>query len=202
MEIRTLIEGKPSSEEHHIFGWSTVMLLQNEERNVLYDCGNRMHSVLLRKALEACGLGVSDITDVVISHLHFDHVGNLPMFSNARVFLSRAEWESAENTPDEYHDLSALAYLKARGNIFFTEEGGEPVQGCRVISLPGHTPGLIGLLCAEDTLLVSDAVKNRQELEAGIGSLCWNAAESRESISRIKRLAKVLYPGHDGRIDL
>ena len=61
--------------------------------------------------LRALGYAPEDVTHVVLSHLHFDHVGGVidkadngtitPVFPNARVVMQRAEWELATHPPDE-----------------------------------------------------------------------------------------------------
>ena len=65
----------------------------------------------LVKGLAALGCAPQDVTHVVLSHLHFDHVGGLIdktpdgearlIFSRAEVLIQRAEWELATRPPDE-----------------------------------------------------------------------------------------------------
>ena len=113
MKVKTLLEGKPFMTEYGIVGYSTVVLIAcDDEKNILYDCGSKGCALQLKEALEKAGMKPEDITHVVISHLHFDHVGNLPLFSNAEILLNKIEWESANQTPDEWHSIQTLAYLE------------------------------------------------------------------------------------------
>jgi glyoxylase-like metal-dependent hydrolase (beta-lactamase superfamily II) len=65
----------------------------------------------LRGNLRALGFAPEDVTHVILSHLHFDHVGGVieksangeirPMFTNARIYMQKSEWELAMTPPDE-----------------------------------------------------------------------------------------------------
>ncbi len=202
MKITGLLNGQPFMTQYGIVGYSTVVLIEDEDRRILFDCGNRSCSVQLKGALKKAGLSPSDITDVVVSHVHFDHVGNLPLFTNARILMSRTEWKNAVETPDEYHCIAACAYIRGSGRLGFIEEGDTLTENVRVLALPGHTEGLIGLLCGEDTVLCSDAIKNRWELWEGLKPMSVNPEESRRTMDRIRSIARYIYPGHDCRLEV
>jgi glyoxylase-like metal-dependent hydrolase (beta-lactamase superfamily II) len=60
----------------------------------------------LARSLDAAGLGAGDITDVVLTHLHFDHAGGStwrdgdalrPVFANARYHVQRRNWDNAHD---------------------------------------------------------------------------------------------------------
>ena len=104
MKITQLLEGKPFMTEFGIVGYSTVVLIQEDGKNILFDTGNKSQALQLKSALKELGLDCSDISDVVLSHLHFDHVGNVPLFCNASFSLSMTEWVSAILT-------NGIAYL-------------------------------------------------------------------------------------------
>jgi len=65
----------------------------------------------LRGNLRALGFAPEDVTGVILSHLHFDHVGGVidkstsgevrPVFTGARVYIQKREWELALAPPDE-----------------------------------------------------------------------------------------------------
>ena len=182
MKVKPLLEGKPFMTEYGIVGYSTVVLIAcDDEKNILYDCGSKGCALQLKEALEKAGMKPEDITHVVISHLHFDHVGNLPLFSDAEILLNKIEWESANQTPDEWHSIQTLAYLEKRGNLRFVKEGD---------------------IISAETILCSDAMKNRYELWKNIPLMSQNLEQSRRSIQRIKENARYIYPGHDGMLDL
>ncbi|MCR5101322.1 MAG: MBL fold metallo-hydrolase [Butyrivibrio sp.] len=202
MKIIQLLEGKPFMTEFGIVGYSTVVLIRVNNKNILYDTGNKSTALQLKDALDKNGLVCDDITDVVLSHLHFDHVGNVPLFKNANFYLSKKEWLCAESNPDEWDCLATCEYLRRNGNLNFVKEGDMIEEGVLVIDLPGHTPGLIGLKCGEDTVLCSDAIKNRFELWQDIPLMSVDVEKSKSTIERIKSEGKYIYPGHDKMLDI
>ena len=70
------------------------------------------------------------------------------------------------------------------------------------MELPGHTMGLIGLKCGEDIVLCSDAIKNRYEMWEDIPLMSVDVEKSKASVLRIKKEAKLVYPGHDTMLTL
>jgi glyoxylase-like metal-dependent hydrolase (beta-lactamase superfamily II) len=80
-------------------------------------------------------------------------------------------------------------------------EGHEVMPGCRVIELPGHSPGSIGLeVETEDgtCLLVGDAIHSAKVAQRGRNPLVfWDGAEADASIRRCVESGHLIYPGHD-----
>ena len=108
-------------------------------------------SPTLEQSLAAAGVTAADIDIVVATHLHFDHIGCLtrlvdgvaqPVFTRARHFIRRAEWEDATH-PHERNRASYLSHdflpLADAGLIEWTEEDGEIVPGLSVWRTGGHT---------------------------------------------------------------
>lgn len=109
------------------------------------------------KALAAVGLGVEDVTDVVISHLHFDHNGGLTYwydepggptrlsYPQARHWVHRGHWEHA-NRPHLRDRASFLdqdfAVLADSNLLHFVEGEGPtpPFEGVEWFVSSGHTP--------------------------------------------------------------
>ncbi|HSP61692.1 MAG TPA: MBL fold metallo-hydrolase [Pyrinomonadaceae bacterium] len=97
------------------------------------------------------GVGPEEITIVINTHLHFDHAGGntkledsgraIPAFPNARYFVSRAEFEHAED-PSERDRASYLPDnwqpLHASGQLELKAANYEVVSGLRLENHPGH----------------------------------------------------------------
>jgi len=110
------------------------------------------HAWLL-PALRAAGVDPATITDVVVSHLHFDHAGGLtyehdgrlqPTFPNARVHVQRREYEDARAhfgiMTATYRDENFQPIADAEQWHLFDGEV-EIVSGIRSVLTPGHTRG-------------------------------------------------------------
>lgn len=135
-------------------------LVRTEERTVLVDLGigpfshpRRTGTFLL--SLAALGVGPSDVTDVVLTHLHFDHVGwasdgEQPTFPNAVYRCHQADWDHfmGANPCDESGGVAIMGGRLAAHNLTPITSQLETwsndvtvVPGIAVRSTPGHTPG-------------------------------------------------------------
>lgn len=88
-------------------------------------------------ALLGHGLRLGDIRAVVLSHLHFDHVGNAHLFAGVPLYVQRAERDAAREsryTIAEFVDFEGARYELLDGDY-------ELRPGVRVLATPGHTPG-------------------------------------------------------------
>lgn len=105
----------------------------------------------LDSSLKNSGFSIEDVTDVVLTHLHFDHVGGSTtrrgdsielVFPNARHFVQRAQWESA-NHPNPRERASFLEEnlepLARSENLVLVDGEGEILPGIEVITVNGHT---------------------------------------------------------------
>lgn len=118
----------PADDQNRIPMEARALLLKSDKKNILVDCGNGAHFVekfgdklgpkfaqmynidpsgpSLLKSLKNAGLDPSDITDVIFTHLHFDHCGGgttwngsqiVPQFPNATYYVQNANFKTAEN---------------------------------------------------------------------------------------------------------
>ncbi|WP_027035668.1 N-acyl homoserine lactonase family protein [Mesorhizobium ciceri] len=63
------------------------------------------------RMLAELGLAPGDITDIIVSHAHFDHMGSIDQFPNARLYLQKQEllsWHEAMALPPQYGYLTAI----------------------------------------------------------------------------------------------
>ena len=104
---------------------------------------------------ELAELGVTrgSVTDVILTHLHFDHAGGAvregddglePTFPEARHWIQKRQWDWAHG-PSERDRASFraedFALLKDRGRLELVDGPGEIMPGVRVTPVSGHTPG-------------------------------------------------------------
>ena len=81
-----------------------IYLIKAENRLILADAGCvpmpgfDMHNFIGPiKALEKLNIAPSDITDVIITHAHHDHIECVKYFENARIYIQCDEYESGKN---------------------------------------------------------------------------------------------------------
>jgi len=110
------------------------------------------HERNLLQRLDDLGLAPEDITHVIMSHMHFDHIGwntrrneagdVVPTFSSAVYFAQQGEYDTA-NHPDPRSKASYLAWnwqpLEQSDQLQLLQGSGEVVPGIESIVTGGHT---------------------------------------------------------------
>lgn len=126
------------------------LLVRTGGRLILIDTGlgPRAHSQLLA-SLKLAGVAPGDITDVLITHPHPDHIGGLLnaegrfAFPNATVRMASAAWDWMRQKAPPAMVPPALVKAVASHVLTF-EPGARVVPGIVSVSLPGHAPGHVG----------------------------------------------------------
>lgn len=121
------------------------LLVRTGRRLVLIDTGlgPRNHGALLA-SLQLAGVSPGDVTDVLITHPHPDHVGGLLdaqgrlAFPNATLRMATAAWAWMQQKAPP----AMVSAVSPRVQTF--EPGASIAPGIRSVSLPGHTPGHVG----------------------------------------------------------
>ncbi len=209
-----------------------AFLIETESGYILYDTGSNPEAMngywpkhlqeiyplyqkkeeRLEEQLASCGVRPEDINTVVLSHLHLDHAGNLDLFPHADVYVPKADFCMAQMQVRMNADPAAHGgYIKEDLNVtvkqyHLVEEDFELAKGVEVINLPGHTPGLLGLVVhleSETFLLPQDCVYTGEIYgpPAKASGLLYDSLSFFRSIEKVRSLqkkyqAKVIY-AHD-----
>ncbi|HEX5344991.1 MAG TPA: MBL fold metallo-hydrolase [Duganella sp.] len=148
------------------FDWPlNVMVVRSGEQTILVDAGlGGQFSGFPRagqfpQRLQAAGIGLESVTDVIITHMHMDHVGGLlvdevkkGLRPDVRIHVAAAEvnfWTSPDFSrtdmpkpvPDVLRSTAASFYNAYRGRIRTFDDQYEVAPGVVVRLTGGHTPG-------------------------------------------------------------
>jgi len=139
-----------------------------------------------------------EIKAVILSHTHFDHAGNIGLFKHAEVYVHKGELEHAQA-----HGVSVKVDLESLAKrCHLIEKDREIARGVRLITLPGHAPGVLGLIVElkNDGALIfpSDAIYTRANYgpPAKLSGIVYDSLSFFESIEKVRRLAKK----HDAKV--
>lgn len=150
-----------------------VMLIENEKEKILIDtgAGTALGEKLGKLPMHLASLGVKpdEITSILITHCHLDHISGLvsadakPNFPNALIYLSEKEWNFWK---EDFIDLSPMLLEEAfkqnfidaahrnlrplRDKIHTFTFGQEVISGIQALDAVGHTPGHTAFLISSN----------------------------------------------------
>jgi len=200
-----------------------IWIIRGEGRCVLVDTGfgtdaaSARHRTLLHHPvdlLQKAGIAPDQISDVILTHLHYDHAGNLDCFPGARFHLQEDEMRFATGrnmchaclkAPFECRDVTQAVEILFDGRMVFHNGDVEIFPGIEVFRIGGHSGGLqiVRVSTARGRLvLASDAFHfNENRLRRAPFPIVYNLGEMLDGFERCEQLAShdpnLLIPGHD-----
>jgi glyoxylase-like metal-dependent hydrolase (beta-lactamase superfamily II) len=199
-------------------------LLEGGDKPILVDSGpcqdaewgTRHHNPFQRTsdqslvaALSRTAVAPESIETVIISHLHWDHCYGNVHLPNARFVVQRAEVAYAFaplpcDAPIYETHLHPVHFLKTFDRFVVIDGERDIAPGVRCIPLPGHTPGLQGVLvdtAAGPYLMACDLCPLFANFDARIPTGLIHDLEAwYRSTERIAALGAKLLPGHDMKV--
>ena len=195
-------------------------LVKTDAGYILIDTGSSNQRAQIEQALLNAGCRPGDLKLIVLTHGDFDHTGNaaylrqkfgapLAMHPDDFGMLERGDMFASRGKHNPIFKAVAPLMFKfgpsdrATPDIPLTE--GYNFSACgfdaRVISIPGHSRGSIGIMTAGGDLFVGDLLENTGR--PALNSIMDDRAAAQASVEKLKRLNVTrIYPGHGASFSL
>ena len=218
--VRALIAGADTGRRLDIA--MAVWLIRGGGRNVLIDAGFYRQKFLDRwkpadyvkpsEAVARAGVAPGDVTDIIISHVHWDHADGADLFPNARVWIQKDEYDHHVGPNGEVRDqmidadvARMFATLKARGRLEeIAGDSTEVIPGITVFTGGKHTyasqyasvrtpAGRV--VIASDNLYLYENLDQRRPIAQTLDSISNLRAHDR--MTKLASAPRFIVPGHD-----
>jgi 4-pyridoxolactonase len=182
-----------------LFLFDTGIGLEHVNRVLPFELPEQSEEQTIPAQLAACGFELGDVTTLVNSHLHMDHVGGNGLFEGTGVknVLHARELEQARNhEPFEFFGYSDKSWDYEGANFAPVTGDFELAKGIWLFETPGHTVGHYSFLVkpeggAKPMLFAVDVAYTSAALEKGIQPGFHNdPVAGVRSIARVKALAE------------
>jgi len=222
--VASLIQGADTSRRLDI-AMSVWLLKGTDGRNVLVDAGFHRQDFVTRwrptdfvppsEAVARAGVKADDVTDVIISHIHWDHLDGIDLFPKARVWIQRDEFQHHLDSAGIVHDRAidagdakVLADIARQGRLMLVDgDAKEIIPGITVYTGGKHTyasqfatvkSGASTIVIASDNLYLYENLARRIPIAQTL-----DAASNVSTQGRMLTLAsddRLIVPGHDPEV--
>ncbi|MEM6887900.1 MAG: N-acyl homoserine lactonase family protein [Pseudomonadota bacterium] len=199
-----------------------MWLLRRGQEVILVDTGYDLDEASARKrpirlspheALAPLGIAPEAVSQVIVTHLHYDHAGGLHLFPNATLHLQKREMAYATG-PCMCHDVLRMPFTAEHvceavrrlyaGKVIFHEGDAQVAEGVTVHCIGGHSNGLQAVRVQTDSgpiVLASDAAHYYENFLAHKPfPIVVNLQDMLDGFDRLTSLAgdpRRVVPGHD-----
>ena len=186
-------------------------LISDEEHNILFDTGlgdllgkeTSIQTIL--DNLSKYSLSEYDISDIFLSHLHFDHMGGLAnreegywklTFPDARLWVSEEGWGRLEKQIDKHSQTESefFHFLDLKANLNFLSKEEEPLKHIRTREIGGHTKHHLALFYdngSDRYLMAGDVIGSKSAINRSYTAKYDYAPE--ESLKKRNELQSLAY---------
>lgn len=201
------------------------LLKSSKGRNILVDAGflDSTHSsrnyIRPDSMLMQLGLKIRDISDIIITHPHYDHISGITLFPEARIWMQHDDYdyfigpawlEKGDNRGFEKGDVENIKSVNANGRLRLVKgDNIEIMPGIKAFIGSKHTFEnqylIVNANAGKDkVLLASDAIWFNLNLDKELPvSICMDPVQYVRAIKRIKTLAEnpdLIIAGHDNSV--
>ncbi len=197
-----VVQGNNLKTKDGFLGLANATLISCDDGPILFDVGHYCNRMTLLNALRAKGMVPADIKVVFLSHLHFDHANNIDLFPDARVMVSRREWDYAgEPHKDDIFIPWMVREQLQKHNLELIDGEARICDGVRYFPAPGHTPGSFALRLDTQrsgcVVVAGDAIKYPKEALTRCCDLAFDSiVKGTATIGHILDMADRIVPGH------
>jgi hydroxyacylglutathione hydrolase len=195
-------------------GGVNAYLLKTKKGFILIDTGSSNQRGQLEKELERAGCKSGNLPLIILTHGDFDHTGNaayLRQKFGSEIAIGEFDSGMLERGDMFWNRKQGNALIRILApiligfgktnwikpdvnlheNMALTKYG---LQG-KILSIPGHSKGSIGILTNDGGLFCGDLLDNRKQV--GVTAILDDLEAAKASIEKLKKLdAKMVYPGH------
>ncbi len=221
--LRGLLPDAPRGEELEIV--MAFWVVRSTDRVVLFDSGFFREPWLERfdvrsfvppdRALARAGIAADEVTDIVVSHAHWDHMGGIELFPEAVVWIqvdeytyyTGAAWEeNGRSGGIDRADVEHLMARRAAGLVRLVQgDGVEIIPGITALTGARHTYASQYLLVGGDApvVLASDNAYLYRNLSEGRAGATFTPEDREANLAALRRMLELagdvsrVVPGHD-----
>ena len=221
--VSALLMGAPKEEKTDIA--MVVWLIRGGGHNILFDSGFHRESWLKQfptddylrpdAAVKEAGVAPEDVTDIVISHAHWDHMGGIDLFPKAAVWIQKQEfayytgdaWQpGGKHGGIDKEDVQVLVRLNTAGRLRLVDgDNVEILPGIRAYTGSRHTFASQYIRVDGDApfVLASDNCYLYRNLAEHKASATFSEADQAGNVAQQSRMIELagspdrVVPGHD-----
>ena len=223
-EVAGLVMGAPKGEKINIA--MVIWLIRGGGHNILFDSGYHRDTFLkyfpstefIRpdEAVKLAGVQPEEITDIVISHSHWDHLGGIDLFPKATVWIQKEEfryytgdaWQTGGNHGGiDAEDVQQLVRLNTEGRVRFVDgdnveifpgirayTGGRHTYASQYLRVEGSPPFV---LASDNCYLYRNLAEHKASATFSDGDQAANIKNQQRMIQLAGGSPDHVIPGHD-----
>ncbi len=175
---------------HPKYFGSIIYIIKENENIILIDTSSKENENQIKQSLKKLNLSPESITHLILTHAHYDHIENISLFKNAKIYANFTKSINKDHSRSEIK-IKSNKYKKITKAKLIESH----IPSLKIISTPGHTQEDIvilykNILFSGDVIFHNGFIGRNDFPES-------NIKKQKESLEKIKKLNyQILCPGH------